>query len=101
MGSLATGVGVAQLGTGKRKGVASSGEELVMGRKLTLGMGRVMEMWEGMKRMGRDVNTIRKMVADLGDVMEGEGEVLRGMQRSFFEGAERGRSFEEEEKDLY
>jgi len=71
MRRLATGAGVAQLGAGKGKGVASSGAELDVGRKLTLVMGRVMEMWEGMKRIGRDVETIEKMVAYLGDVMEG------------------------------
>ena len=53
--------------------MASSGEELEVGRKLTLVMGRVIEIWEGAKRMGRDVDTIEKMMVDLGDVMEGEG----------------------------
>ena len=72
-GESGGGCGCGAFGAGKRKGVASSGEELGVGRKLTLVMGGVMEMREGMKRRGRDVDTIEKMMVDLGDVMEGEG----------------------------
>ena len=57
--------GCGAVGAGKGKGVASSGEELEVGGKLTLVMGGVMEL-------GRDVGTIETMMVDLGDVMEGE-----------------------------